>query len=306
MAADRGPSPSLPTLRALESAARLSSFSKAAAELGVTQGAVSRAIKAIEDWGGVRIFERTGHGLVLTEAGGRFAAQIRTALGEIDRSALELVRYRADGRQLTIATLPTFGSRWLAPRLKRFAARHPNISIDLVTQAQPFDLTRTGVDAAVQFGSEAWPGAICDPLMPVHLVPVLAPALLDRREPTLALIAEAPLLQHRLRPHAWREWLDEAGIDRPGAAQGHMFDSYEAMIEAAKGGLGVALVRTVLVERELTDGSLVALPGPDIRSKESYVLVYPEEKRANPGLQAFRSWLLTEARRSLSSQRQRD
>jgi DNA-binding transcriptional LysR family regulator len=205
--------PSLSALEFFDAAARHLSFTRAARELSVTQSAVSRQIRALEDYLGRPLFRRVKQRLVLTEPGEAYAIAVRDLLHRAEAATLELMAYGSGGL-LTVALLPTFGSRWLIPRLGDFTARHPDLQLNLVTQVRPFEFAGSDVDVAIHFGSDVWPGAVCHRLMGEEIIPVAAPSLLGNR-PSVARpedVARYTLLQHTTRPQAWQEWLHEVGV----------------------------------------------------------------------------------------------
>lgn len=289
--------PSLSALRAFEAASRHLSFTKAADELDVTQSAISRQMRAMEDMLGLRLFERTGHGLVLTEAGSIYADKIRSKLQDIETATLELLAYRGQGGELTIACLPTLGARWLVPRLHRFTAAHPEILIHIVTKIEPFDFRSEEIDAAFYFGESAWPDALTDPLMPEYIIPLGHPDLLKQldQESLEALLKKLPLLQATSRPNIWSHWFTETGMDHPHPHMGPRFEHFHMVIRAAASKMGIALLPRLLVEEELASGQLAALDTQLVQSKGNYHFAYPQSKRANPNLQTFRSWVIREA-----------
>ncbi len=289
--------PSLSALRAFEAAARHLSFTKAANELGVTQSAISRQMRAMEDMLGLRLFERTGHGLVLTEAGEVYAFKIRTKLQDIETATLELLAYRGQGGELTIACLPTFGARWLVPRLNKFTAAHPEVLIHIVTKIEPFEFMSEDIDAAFHFGEGAWPSALTDPLMQEYIIPLGHPSLLEKKNQSGLhdLLLSTPLLQATSRPNLWSHWFSMSGYQHPSPHVGPRFEHFHMVIRAAASKMGIALLPRFLVEEELASGELVALDDQLIQSNGDYYFVYPQSKRANPNLQIFRTWVMREA-----------
>jgi DNA-binding transcriptional LysR family regulator len=294
------PVPSLAALRAFVLSAQYRNFSRAAEELGITQSGVSRAVRSIEDLAGVTLFERTGHGLVLTESGAAYLADVRAVLTDLGAATLRLSTYQKKSEALHIATLPSLGSRWLASRLPRFIARYPDIDVTVTSQIGHFDFDETDVDAAIHYGSEAWPGTLSEFLMDDLLVPMCVPALARSRGRGAHPLFELTLIQHTHRPSAWREWFRGAGIDHPRPNAGPRFEQYQMGIEAALSGLGAILMPPFLVQEELASGRLVPLHDVPVRSQWRYWLIYPKSKRSKPSVQKFRAWLRTEAKRSAS------
>lgn len=296
--------PSLAALRTFEASARHKSFTKAAEELNVTQSAVSRQIRQLEDELGIRLFERVRQRLVLTEAGASYAEEVRIGLDQLKTATLNLLAYQGIGGELVLACLPTFGSRWLIPRLGRFTSQHPEINVNLVTRIEAFNFENENIDAAIHFGDANWPGAITDKLMGEEMTPVCSPALLQGSSPlkSPADLKHFTLLQLRSRPYAWQEWF--AGLDMPDLNPAHInptagpkFEHFHMIINAALSGLGVALLPTFLIREEVQKGLLVEPFDYRVQGRHAYYLVYPEKKRGLPRLQTFRRWLLREASR---------
>lgn len=286
--------PSLSLLAAFEAAARTGSITTAAKELALTQSAVSRQIQALERQLGVALFIRERQTIRLTLAGDGYAREIREALRRISSASLNL-RANPHGGTLTLAILPTFGTRWLAPRLGRFLAAHPGITINLVTRLSPFDFRLDSIDAAIHFGHPQWPGAELTFLMPEATLPACSPAFLEANSiKDAADFLTVPLLHLTTRPDAWERWLETNGV--PAAVvHGMLFDQFATAAQAAIAGLGVALLPTFLIQDELKRGDLVAAFDHEIESAEGYYLVCPMERRSYQPLQAFREWIVSEA-----------
>jgi DNA-binding transcriptional LysR family regulator len=292
--------PSTQALRALVLAAQYRSFTRAAEELGVTQGGVSRAIKGIEGLAGRRLFERSARGLVPTEAGAVYIEQVRGLLAELGAATLRVSSYDPEALQLHVATLPSLGSLWLAPRLAGFVAEHPAVALTVTANIGIVDFAQSSVDCVIHYGSEAWPtGARSELLMQETLQPFCSPALIRPGEtPGVDTILRLPLIHHTHRPSAWRDWLRQVGVVHPNPGAGCRFEQYQMGIRAAVAGLGAMLMPPMLVVEDLAAGRLVALHDAPLPSPWQYHFVYPEEKRANPALQWFRVWLLRTARAS--------
>ena len=283
--------PSLSLLAAFEAAARTGSVTVAARELDLTQSAVSRQIKALEDQLGVALFVRERQTIRLTMAGDAYAREIREALRRISSASLSL-RANPDGGTLTLAVLPAFGSRWLMPRLPQFLEKHRGFSVNLVTRLSPFDFKLDSIDAAIHFGDANWPGAELTPLMHEHVFPACSPDFSRRhRLETPADFLQAPLLHLTSRPDAWERWLTGHGVPEP-TVHGMLFDQFSAAAQAAVAGLGVALLPRFLFKGELLRGELTeAFPGGETESAGRYFLACPTERLAYPPLAAFRAWI---------------
>lgn len=290
--------PPMSLLCAFEAAARHQSFTAAAAELHLTQSAVSRQIRALEERLEAELFVRERQTVRLSPAGQAYALDIRAALGRISSATLGF-RANPRGGNLNLAILPTFGTRWLAPRLPRFFSAHPGITINLTTRLSPFDFQLEAVDAAIHFGLPHWPGAELDFLMCETVVPACSPALLARhRFARAGDLARAPLLHLASRPDAWQRWFACHQVAL-GETQGMLFDQFATAAQAAMVGVGVALLPRFLIAHELRQGDLVCALAhlPEVESAERYYLACPVRSDSGPPLQAFRAWLREEARR---------
>lgn len=295
--------PSTQALNCFEAAARHQSFTRAAQELNLTQGAVSRQVAALEAFLGVPLFRRTQHGMVLTPAGADYARQVRQRLDALERDAVDLMGRRGQGDSLTLAAVPTFATRWLIPRLPRLAAQQPELLVHLETCTRPFLFTDTGIDAAVWAGTpqqlQQWAGTQAMHLMDEDVLPVCSPRLLAAAGPVDAqpvepdALARMPLLQQATRPEAWRQWFDAQGVDAPRAMAGPRYELFSMQAAAAIAGLGVALMPTLLVQDELASGALVvACPRP-LKAQRAYYLVQPQVPE-RPALAVFKAWLTAE------------
>lgn len=285
--------PSLSLLTAFEAAARTGSITAAARELDLTQSAVSRQIKALENQLGVELFLRERQTIRLTVAGDSYAREIREALRRISSASLNL-RANPHGGTLNLAILPTFGARWLAPRLGQFLATNPGITINLVTRLSPFDFRLDSIDAAIHFGDAVWPGAELTLLMREETIPACSPDFKQAHEiQAPSDLLHVPLLHLTTRPDAWERWFTETGVVFENL-HGMLFDQFATASQAAIGGLGVALLPTFLIQDELARGELVAAVDRPMQSAQRYYLVFPRERAAYPPLVAFREWIVKE------------
>ena len=290
--------PSNSALLAFEAAARHGSFARAAEELALTEGAVSRQIGRLEAFLGLALFERVGNRVRLAPHGKRYAAQVREVLDRLERDSLYLMGQPIAGASIDIAAIPTFATRWLIPRLKRFQDKHPHITVHMAERMDPFILAGSGFDAAIHFEHPAWAGMRVHRLLEEVLVPVCSPALLADAGASLSL-DELPRLHRRQNPEAWQLYAQETGIGLTNSAIGARYDLHSMLIAAALAGLGVALVPRLYVGAELEEGRLVA-PWPDGQAvAKNFCLVLPEPIELNEApLQAFAKWILHEARGS--------
>jgi LysR family glycine cleavage system transcriptional activator len=286
--------PSMSLLCAFEAAARHQSFTAAAAELSLTQSAVSRQIRALEELLGSDLFHRERQTVRLTSAGEAYGREIRDALKLISGATLGF-RANPAGGSLNLAILPTFGTRWLAPRLSKLLSEQPGITINLSTRLDPFDFNLDTADAAIHFGLPDWPGAVLEELMSEEVVPACSPDMLDQhRFETPVDLLRVPLLHLVSRPDAWRRWFSAAGVDTD-AVPGMSIDQFATAAQAATAGLGVALLPKFLIQPELERGELVVAYDAPLTSTERYYLAWPPNRSNHPPLQTFRRWLKAEA-----------
>ncbi len=286
--------PSTGALRALEALDRLGSATAAAAELSLSQSAVSRQIQALEEQTGVPMVIREGRRMVLTPEAAQYASEIRAALSKITQATLKLTVNPAGG-SLDLAILPTFGMRWLVPRLAEFARLHPEVTINLSTRIKPFNFASEAFDAAIHFGAADWPGTQAIRLKAEAVVAVCAPDLIAARPPQTAQdVLSLPLLHIETRPEAWQAWFAAHGVES-GPVTGTLYDQFATITQAALHGLGVALLPDYLAEQDLATGRLVRAWGGPTTSPGAYHLVWPVEKSRDAALQTFRNWLATQA-----------
>lgn len=291
----------LPTLQALdcfEAAARHESYTRAAQELALTQGAISRRIASLEAFVGVRLFVRTRHGVALTPAGAAYARQIAGRLDGLERDTLDAMAGAGQGA-LHLAAVPTFAARWLVPRLARFAAACPDVTVHLDTCTRPFLFSETPYDGALYAGTDEqvknWPGTRTTLLMHEMVVPLASPAFAARRKLWRAAdIARAPLLQQSTRPDAWRQWFEAFGVESPDALRGPRHELFSMLASAAASGLGVALMPAMLVQAELARNDLVVLCDRPVSSRRAYCFVSPDAAEPTPAMDRFVAWLKRE------------
>ena len=289
--------PSIEALIAFEAAARHLSFTRSADELAVTQSAVGRQVAVLEEYLGIALFNRVKKRLTLTEIGQIYAKQVRENLERMERNTLAVMAHRNAGGILELAVIPTFATRWLIPRLPQFYEAHENIVVNLATRAEPFLFTDTQFDAAIHFGDPIWPGAIAKHLFGEEMIAVCSPRLINGRssvEPHE--VPNFTLLHQSARPDAWRQWLAQAGVHDADSMKGQRYELFSMLVEAARAGLGIALVPRFLVSHELATGELTCPCDLPLQSDKGYYLVYPEHKQNSPWLQAFEAWLLSAAR----------
>ncbi len=289
--------PPLNALRAFEAAARHLSFTRAAAELHVTQAAVSHQVKALEEPLGVRLFRRLTRELRLTEEGQALAAELRDAFQQIV-SAVSRVGSRGSRGALHISTMTTFALSWLVPRLPRFQAAHPMIEVRVSTTQRTVDFAREDVDLAIRYGGGNWPGLKCEKLFDDMLTPLCAPALAERLKSPEDL-REVQLLHEGAEASDWLTWLAAAGVGSLDATKGPRFDSTRIAGQAAMGGLGVAVGAPYLFADEIARGQLVQPFDLVVGNGKAFWVVWLEGSASQPKIVAFRDWILAEAAAAL-------
>lgn len=266
--------PSSAALLAFEAAARHGNFARAAAELALTEGAISRQIARLEALLDSKLFDRTGSRVRLNPAGARYARQVREILARLERDTHDVSGMPSDGHSLEIAVLPTFASRWLIPRLGRFAAQHPHIVVNIAARSDPFILPGSGFDAAIHFDHPAWTGMDVTFLFEEYLLPVCHAALLTN-DGLPGQLNRLPRIHRRQNPDAWLLYARECGLALDNPAQGPRYDLHEMAIAAVLSQQGVALVPKMYVESELRAGTLVApWPGSPTLAKR-FCLIKP-------------------------------
>lgn len=289
--------PALAGLQAFESAARHRSFTRAAAELHRTQGAISQQIAQLEQQLGVALFQRVRQRVVITPAGAAYLADVQAMLVGLAEATHRAMAAGGD-QLLNLGVLPSFANIWLIRRIPRFRARHPGISINFISQNLPFDFRQANLDAAIHYGEATWAGASIHFLMHEDKVAVCSPSF--RRRQGIkgpAELAGAPLLQLRSLSSAWTDWFLHMGVEpEERMARGLRFDSFNMIAEAAKVGLGAGLLPRFLVRREIEAGNLELVAPGAAPGSRAYYFVCPEEKATMPAVVAFREWITEQAK----------
>ncbi len=291
--------PSLDLLLTFEAAARHLSFTLAAAECFVTQSAVSRQIRTLEQALGVELFHRGHRSLALTEQGTMLRDACREALGQL-RETIERLRARNARQVLTLTTTPGLAALWLIPRLARFTGGHPGVDVRIDATLETRDFERDGIDIAVRYGPVgATPGV---KLFDEEVLPVCAPSLLAAGPAleTAADLALHTLLRIDLRQASgplseWQPWFAAMGLPDLEPRAEITFNNYDAVASAAVHGQGVALGRRPLVDALLADGRLVAPLADTVSSARAYFLIVAQRSAHRPETKDLRNWLLEEA-----------
>ena len=287
--------PPLNALRSFEAAARHQSFTRAADELCVTQGAVSHQVKALEAELGLKLSNRERQGLAITDAGHDYLAVVRDAFDRIALGTDRLLQ-RLHSGVITVSMSPDFAAKWLVGRLGRFAEAYPDIELKVSATIHHVDFAREDVDLAIRHGAGNWAGLDAVNLCSEELFPVCGPTLLgsQRRIHCPEDVLQFPLL-HLNDRRDWSRWLEAAGASGEGLLHGPILNHASMLIDAAINGQGITLARTALVAADLINGRLVRPFQTTLPLKNTYWIVCPKATSALPKIAAFRGWLLAEA-----------
>ncbi len=286
----------LGSLRVFVAVADQLSFTRAAAALGVTTSAASMQIQSLEEYLRVALFRRGGRQVVLTTEGAQLLPKVRQGLGELER-ALDGARAERGAGPLRITTLSSFLSQWIMPRLPEFSRLHPRVDLQIDTSPEVIDFVRSGVHAGLRFGEGGWPQLSIDKLFDEWLIPVCKPALLKKLGP----VNDAKDLERYRLMHStsepWSAWLFEKGETARWPACGIAFDDSLAIIRATEAGQGLALARWSLVASEVERGTLALASSRALRFARSFYFVTPPALLRLDKVDAFRTWVLDEARK---------
>lgn len=285
--------PSTQSLACFEASARLRSFTAAARELNLTQGAVSRQIQTLEERLGVPLFSGRRDAMALTDAGREYLAEIAPLLRQLERATMNVMALKGRGGALSLSVGASLGSYWLIPRLPAFTRGHGEITLNLRTRVGPVDFSTAAVDASLEFGDGQRPGLHSDFVVPLQLSPYAAPSWVAAHGKAVdAGTPRSALIQHLTLPDAWDGWFARQGIE---ASPGHAGPRYEVMsmaLNATVAGMGVALLPSYMTGDLLAAGKLVRLSDDAWQHPKGYYLVYSPASAQMRALQVFRDWLL--------------
>ena len=294
MAVHRLPNlPPLHALRAFHAAAKFGRFRDAASALGLSESAISHQVKRLEEYLGTALFARSGNAVSLTEAGRRYHEQIDPAFTQI-RRATEEIKGPGDLARVSLTLPGTLATFWLIPKLGSFEARHPEISLQLMTTQRLCDLRREQLDLGIRYGQGNWPGLVADHLLDEQAFPVCVPGLLDdttRARPDVAL-RTIRLILNDTDLTEWQDWARGHGLEPPPTRGAIVLHASDQTLGAALEGLGMAIGRRPLVDRWLEEGRLIAPFGSGDRSGCAYYLVYPQETELSVPVRKVARWLL--------------
>jgi LysR family glycine cleavage system transcriptional activator len=286
--------PPLNAVRAFESAARHGSFTKAAKELFVTHGAISKQVAVLESWLGTPLFNRLQSQVTLTEAGRTMMAAVTPALDRISVTSMQLLE-KAASASLRISAPPTFTMRWLIPRISGFQRKRPGVDVKLTTSVAPVNFDEGGYDIAIRGAHGPCPGALSTPFMTETIVPICHPELADDgRLQQPSDLARHTLISYDTEPVSWSDWLSLAGQAQLRGGDSLQFEQMFFALQAASEGLGVVLVPLFLVADDIIADKLCAPFGTRFARQRQYFASSVPGPTHNPALEYFREWLLKE------------
>ena len=283
--------PSLNAMRAFEAAARHVSFTKAADELFVTHAAVSRHVRDLEDWLGVKLFNRTGRGVSLTRPGEKYLNQLSLAFDRLAKATSDVMQDAQQG-DLFVSVEEAFASRWLVPNLGKFTSAHKDIELSIDPDDTLVNFRSSQANLAIRYGLGDWPDVEAELLVRTKIFPVCSPDLLGKRVLRSAEELQEFTLLHEDSKQWWTHWLRAEGMTEVVDARGPMFQGHLAL-EAAEAGQGFALGDQVLTAEALREGYLIK-PLPGFRLQGAYYLVTPPDTEDTATVRAFRVWLHAE------------
>jgi DNA-binding transcriptional LysR family regulator len=289
--------PSTTSLLCLEASARLGSFTAAAEELHLSQGAVSRQIQTLEARLDVQLFTRRREALELTDAGRYYLDEITPLLQRLARATANVIAFKGRGGDLNLSVGASVGAYWLIPRLPAFTQAHGEITLSLNTRVGPADFKAAAIDASIEFGDGQRHGVHSDFVLALDLAPYAAPGwIASHQRGVTDTTPRASLLHHHTLPDGWDRWFEFDGlVGRPGR-DGPRFEIMSMALNAAVAGLGVVLLPTFMVPDHVAAGRLQRLSPRQLRYPKGYHLVYPDTSAGRLALQTFRQWLLETAR----------
>jgi LysR family glycine cleavage system transcriptional activator len=295
--------PPLNAVRAFEAAARHLSFTRAADELFVTQGAVSHQVKLLEEWFGFLLFDRHKRELQLTRKGEEYLPAVRVMLNDLHVATRALLD-EDDEHLLCVSVAESFAVNWLIDRLGRFAELHPDLDIRLASQNQIDDLGNVigeegpnWVDLRIRYGRGKWPGLQVTKLFDEEVFPVCSPDLIPPDQPVRSLedLTNYTLIHDDMQM-SWESWLRSAGYTQVISTKGPRFSHSHMALQAALNGSGIVLGRSVLTLDHLQSGDLVRPLNISVPAEHSYYLLCQERMIGDAKVRAFTAWLLEEAR----------
>jgi LysR family glycine cleavage system transcriptional activator len=288
--------PSSTALKCFEASVRHLSFTKAADELYLTQSAVSRQIRNLEEFLSRDLFIRLNKRLILTGTGAAYYKEVVPLLDRMENASLRMLHREDEKTTLTISALPTLASYWLMPLLAEFQATHPQFQIKLRSLDDAAKIDLDAVDLILHYGGDHWPRAVSHQLMREDVVAVCSPDLLRKITPNKTKwgvedVVDFPFLHLSSRINAWPDWMMAQGLES-GSFAGASFAHFHMLLEAAKNSMGIAILPCILAQKSLASGELQAPFGGPVTTPHEYLLSYPVDKADLEQVMVFRDWLL--------------
>ncbi len=289
--------PTIHELLAFDAVARHESLTHAAGSLCITVSAVSKQLSSLEEFVGRPLLQRNGRGVALTGPGRLYWQKISGSLRALETATFEMQSGDGGAGILTLASVPTFLTKWLIPRLPDFRKKSPSVTLSFTQHLGPNEEMPSGVDAAIRYGHGEWPGVVSDYLAGKEFVLIAAPGLMaSGRLGEPGNVPEHTLLHHEGAPSAWRQWAAHHGVAESVVQSGPRFAQYSAVIQAVASGLGIGLVPRILVLEELAKGSLAVPCGDPVTVDQGHYLCFRADRMELPVLAAFRNWIVAQAR----------
>ncbi|MCG1042799.1 LysR family transcriptional regulator [Mycetohabitans sp. B8] len=286
--------PTIQELLAFDAVAKYESFTRAANVLCVTVSGVSKQIASLESFVGRPLLQKAGRGVTLTDVGREYWGKISPSLRIIESATFEARLDESSAGVITLASVPTFLTKWLIPRLPSFSKLHPGVTFSFSQHLRLDDAQPADIDAAIRFGAGNWPSVVSNYIAGKEFICIYAAKLEQQLGHSLKQsdLLKQTLLHHEEAPFAWRQWATHWNIDETSTLSGPRFTQYSAIIQAVVNGLGVGLVPRILVEEELAQGILLQL-GPVLEFNLGHYLCFNPNRINRPIFAAFHSWMLT-------------
>lgn len=286
--------PTIQELLAFDAVARHESLTRAASALCMTVSGVSKQLSGLEQFIGHALLEKVGRGVQLTSTGREYWNRISPGLRMIETATFEARSGGTGSGVLALASVPTFLTKWLIPRLADFRRLHPGVTFSFSQHLGQGEAHPPEIDAAIRYGQGDWPGVVSDYIAGREFV-CIVPTEWSLKEQVPAQVLNQTLLHHEQAPLAWRQWAAQQGLDESHALSGPRFAQYSAIVQAVVSGLGTGLVPQVLVEEELSQGRVVAF-GHAMELDQGHYLCFNSTRMERPLFAAFRSWILSQER----------
>ncbi len=288
--------PSTTALRYFIESAKQLSFTKASEELYVTQAAISKQVKQLEDLLEVELFVREKQRIHLSEAGKIYYKDAVRILKELEKLTIKIRTYNNEVDEIHIGILPTFSSRFLIPLLPNLYAKHPEIRIKLTTELGKIDFSQQPYDIVISVNEVVQDDVATFNIMDETLIPVASPKLIPNDRLSLNQLEKEPLLTFLARPNLWNDWFASVNRPAPAPKSGLVFENFQMLIHAAIAGLGIALIPEFMIKNDLKEGRLKQVHSRSMHSKPQYFIAIPNEKMQDEKIIKFREWIIDVAK----------